>query len=165
MEASSLAYADAEIYHRCVALVDHGNGQNYVADFFYVKGGLYQDYLFHTNKLHYSIQDLDLTSLPNESFYLIENLKKGRSEDIWQLSWELSERMSATAWMIPEEIEEVFIGDGWGQRDWKNSDKGTTIPYVVRRTKGHDLHRFIAIYEGHATQNPFVKSVQMVEMS
>lgn len=163
MEASSLAYADAEIYRRCVALVDHGNGQNYVADFFYVKGGLYQDYLFHTNKLHYSIQDLDLTSLPNESFYLIENLKKGRSEDIWQLSWELSERMSATAWMIPEEIEEVFIGDGWGQRDWKNSDKGTTIPYVVRRTKGHDLHRFIAIYDGHATQNPFVKSVQMVD--
>ena len=55
--------------------------------------------------------------------------------------------------------ERVFVADGWGQRDWKNSDLDATLPYVVRRTEGDGLKLFVSVFEGVAGGKPFVRSV------
>lgn len=47
MRAYSQPYKNASIYERAVAMVDHGEGRDYVVDLFWVEGGNTQDYLWH----------------------------------------------------------------------------------------------------------------------
>ena len=67
--------------------------------------------------------------------------------------------LSCRAWVLSEPGEQVFIANGWGQRDWKNSDIGAKIPYVLRRCQGGGKKTFITIYEGFERDESFVKGV------
>ena len=59
-----------------------------------------------------------------------------------------------------QEDETAHIGDGWGQRDGYNRDRGRTIPYIVRRTKGGGAKRFVSVFEAHSPDKPYVLAVK-----
>ena len=56
----------------------------------------------------------------------------------------------------------VLFADEWGQRDWRNSDRGATLPYFMRRRTGTQLDEFVTIFQTH-TQTPMVKGLKVVE--
>ena len=56
-----------------------------------------------------------------------------------------------------------MIADGWGQRDWKNSDIGATVPYIVRRAEGAGAKVFMSVFEGQEGSEPFVRSVRRID--
>jgi hypothetical protein len=61
--------------------------------------------------------------------------------------------MRFTAWNLPQPQETVAIGSGWGQRDHKNTDRGATLPYIVRRTSGEGMKVFATLFEGYAGED------------
>ena len=61
--------------------------------------------------------------------------------------------------------EQVFVADGWGQRDWKNADLGATLPYIVRRCEGDGPKTFIAVFEGFEGSEPFVRNVRLMDQA
>jgi hypothetical protein len=67
--------------------------------------------------------------------------------------------MTCVTWNVGQPGERVFVADGWGQRDWKNSDIGATLPYFVRRTVGDGTKTFVSVIEGYAG-DPFVREVR-----
>ena len=71
--------------------------------------------------------------------------------------------MNCAAWSAGQGGEQVFIADGWGQRDWKNADAGATIPYVVRRCEGQGEKLFISVFEGYTGHEPFVRNVKIID--
>ncbi len=73
--------------------------------------------------------------------------------------------MTCVAWNVGQPGERALLADGWGQRDWKNSDIGATIPYVVRRCEGDGVRTFISVFEGHEGGEPFVRSVKLADPS
>lgn len=158
MEASSDAYVETSLYKRTSAIIDHGEGRNYVVDFFTVNGGDIQDYVFHTDDTEQNSAGLTLQQDSELKVYDLKNIRTQKNSNVWNLSW-TSGNMNCAAWSVPGEEEETFMGDGWGQRDWKNSDIGRTIPYVIRRTRGNGIKTFISVFEGFRSAGPFVKNV------
>ena len=59
-------------------------------------------------------------------------------------------------------IQTAFIGDGWGQRDHRNTDRGATLPYIVRRTTSGGMNAFISVFEGHVPASALVQKVQQI---
>lgn len=162
MRASSNAYPEASVYNRTSALIDHGSGDNYAVDFFEAEGGDVQDYVFHLGSLEYTAQNIRLAPTGTAKVYDFEEVQAASAGGVWSISWPAGPGLTARAWVIPAG-EEVFIGKGWGQRDWKNTDVGAQIPYVVRRTRGKGRKKFMAVFEGYSGENPFVKSVRFLK--
>jgi hypothetical protein len=162
MEMSSAAYPEAKCYRRTSAIIDHGNGQNYVVDFFRVAGGDQQDYVFHGMDHGFGVTELDLEQLTQEKLYDFNNIRTADGAGVWAASWKNS-AVHCVAWSLGQEGEKIFIADGWGQRDWKNSDINATIPYIVRRCKGAGVKTFISVFEGYEGNLPFVHNVQLID--
>ena len=159
MRATSKAYANASVYERASTLIDHDNGHNYAIDIFWAQGGDTQDFVFHGPNQNFHI---DTTKSPSsEKLYDFSNVQQiqQQSGTPWKIIWEMNPKMQFAAWNLPDENETSLIADGWGQRDSKNKDRGVTIPYIVRRSKGADLHSFVSGFEGYATGNPYVQKV------
>jgi hypothetical protein len=162
MEAGSRAYPRAKLYRRASAVIDHGGGRNYVVDFFRVEGGRRQDYVYHgfTN----TCEVLDLKSLAppasRATLYDFKNVRAADGAAVWRATWKCGGAMRCVAWNVGQPGERAFVADGWGQRDWKNSDIGATIPYIVRRTEGDGPKLFMSVFEGHEGSGPFARKVQ-----
>jgi len=163
MEATSQAYPDAKLYRRTSAVIDHGNGRNYVVDFFRVEGGKRQDYVYHAFTNTCDVLDLKLKPVFAEKLYDFTNVRAAAGAGIWRATWKCGGNMTCVAWNIGQPGERVFVADGWGQRDWKNSDIGATIPYIVRRCEGDSVKTFISVFEGHGAGEPFVRGVKLLE--
>src|SRR5206468_10912584 len=119
--------AQAKRYERISAIIDHGNGNSYVVDVFNVEGGKVQDYVFHGPQ---ALMNNDEKWLPAAvKLYDLANVR-GISEN-GRLTWMLDEKVEFSAWCIREPGERAFTGDGWGQRDPFNADRGKTLPYIV----------------------------------
>lgn len=159
MEAESNAYAQAAIYRRTSAIIDHGDGCNYVIDFFRVQGGNVQDYVFHVDTLDYEASDDENWKIQKESLYDFDTISKYDSQRDWQLTWAPGGSMKAKAWLVRQKNEISYIGRGWGQKDWENSDFGAHATYIVRRCKGDRLKTFISVFEGNDTDKFFVQNV------
>ena len=56
MEAESKAYAQANLYRRTVAQVEHAPGRQYLLDIFRVRGGKRHEYLFHGPSNSYEVE-------------------------------------------------------------------------------------------------------------
>jgi hypothetical protein len=162
MEMSSSAYPEATLYRRTSAIIDHGKGQNYVVDFFRVEGGKQQDYIFHGVEDNFGVEGLELQSLAGE-LYDFRNIRKANGAGIWTAKWNSGDAMTCVAWSVGQPGEQAMIADGWGQRDWKNSDIGATIPYIVRRCKGEGVKTFISVFEGYEGASPFVQNVRVID--
>lgn len=158
MGASSRAYPQARTYERVGALVDHGGGRSYLVDFFHVQGGQRQDYVFHASAAACEI--LDATAARSTlALYDFSNVRAIGSSAPWRTQWQAGPR-TCVAWNLPQAGETAFVGDGWGQRDWKNSDVGATLPYVVRRTEGGAPRTFASVFASHGGNQPFVRHVR-----
>lgn len=162
MRATVNAYANAEIYERAVTLVDHGEGRNYVVDVFWVKGGTTQDYIYHGPANHWEPVNAELkkwegTLADLTNLQSVEHPEK----EVYGLKWKMPEAREFMVWHIPIENEQVLTGDGWGQRDSKNSDRGATLPYIVRRVKSDSeaTSVFVSVMEEFPAGNPYIKTI------
>jgi len=111
------------------------------------------------------VLDLKLQPAPSEKLYDFGNIRAADGAGVWRAMWKCGGNMACVAWNVGQPGERVLVADGWGQRDWKNSDLGATIPYVVRRCEGDGLRTFISVFEGRKGDSPFVRSVKLVEPS
>jgi hypothetical protein len=139
MRASSKAYAQAKRYERTSAIVDHGDGKSYVVDFFFVEGGKTQDYVFHGPNGDRGA----ITEESKEKLYDLTNVREVASQGI---VWKIGDGKDFVAMNLREAGEKIYLGDGWGQRDSFNRDRGKTLPYVVRRQVGAGLKRFVSVF-------------------
>jgi hypothetical protein len=163
MRAKSTAYAQASVYQRTTAIVDHGAAGSYAVDFFRVQGGKTQDYVFHGPVKEYSATGITLAAATNP-IYDLTNVQTGTAPAGANFTWKLSPQMEFNAWLPPVAGEEYFVGQGWGQRDYRNNDLGATLPYIVRRTQGDSAKIFAAIFEGHAPNKALVKTVRNLDV-
>lgn len=158
MEASSRAYAGIAQYRRTTAIIDHGDSRNYVVDFFRVEGGQKQDFVYHASAATCEI--LGVTPQPaTERLYDLSRVRTFEGTDVWRTTWRAGAYLNGVAWNVGQPGERVYITDGWGQRDWKNSDLGATLPYIIRRTQGSGPKVFVSVFEGHKPGQPFVRRV------
>lgn len=160
MEASSQAYAEAGTYRRTSALIDHGEGRSYVVDFFRVQGGKTQDFVYHAAAATCDILDRKTTP-ETPKLYDFAHTRAIEGTDVWRASWPAGPDLTCVAWNVSQPGERAFVGDGWGQRDWKNSDLGATLPYLVRRMEGDGLKTFVTVFEGVVGGQAFVRSVTL----
>ncbi|GAB2992360.1 hypothetical protein GCM10027284_06450 [Cyclobacterium sediminis] len=163
MEMASTAYSQALVYKRTSVLVDHGNGNSYVVDFFRVQGGEIQDYVFHASSNELTINGLSPVANAGLALYDFENIKTSDGNGTWNSEWKNENGLTTRAWSLGQEGEEMFVGDGWGQKDWKNADIGATLPYFVRRKRGDRLQTFVSVFEGFEEGKSTVKSVSLLD--
>jgi len=165
MRAASTPYKQATIYERAATLIDHGNGKNYALDVFWAQGGKTQDYIFHgpNNKLQITAP----TAANAGALYDLKNIRKMQTaaSTPWRMNWQMSADMEFTAWNLPQQGEEAYVGDGWGQRDSYNKDRGATLPYVIRRTQNGGLDTFVSLFEAHPTGKPLVQKIQQLAIA
>ncbi len=162
MRAKATPYAQTNVYQRTSAIIDHGAAGSYAVDFFRVQGGKTQDYVFHGSVKDYQASGIALTAA-TAPIYDLTNVKTGTSATGANFTWKISPQMEFNAWLPPVNGETYFVGDGWGQRDFRNTDLGATLLYIVRRTQGDDAKTFTAVFEGHAPGKALVKSVRPLE--
>ncbi len=160
MEASSQAYAGATLYRRTSALIDHGDGHSYVVDFFRVQGGGTQDFVFHASNAACEIVGARTSpATGTDKLYDFTRVRAIEGARVWRTTWQASPQLTGVAWASAQPGEQAFVADGWGQRDWRNSDFGATLPYIVRRTRGADAKTFVSAFEAYAGDTPFVRNV------
>jgi hypothetical protein len=158
MEATSAAYAETGEYRRTSALIDHGEGRSYVVDFFRVEGGRTQDFVYHAAVPTAEITDRTATAV-EKKLYDFTRVRALAGGDVWRATWKTGADQTCVAWNVSQPGERAWIADGWGQRDWKNSDVGATLPYVVRRTEGGGRKMFVSVFEGVTGGRALVRSV------
>jgi len=66
----------------------------------------------------------------------LANAQQADGSGPWSIAWSLDDEYVFEAFAPGASGETVIIGDGWGQRDHRNSDRGATLPYIVRRRQG-----------------------------
>ncbi len=159
MEASSQAYAQAKLYRRTSAIIDHGGGRSYVVDCFRVEGGATQDFVYHAGAAIAVTGATTTTS--SDPLYDFRRTQAVSAASVWRATWPTGPASTAIAWNVAQPGERALVGDGWGQRDWKNSDVGATLPYIVRRTTGPGVKTFFTVFEAHAGKEAFVRNVTL----
>lgn len=93
----------------------------------------------------------------------MKNVRQAAAVAPWRLSWDLDEQFVLSALWTNESGQTTLLGDGWGQRDYRNSDVGATLPYIVRRAPaGEQATVFATVFEGHAPGEGLVRSVRLV---
>lgn len=146
MQARSQAYEQAALYNRVALLVDHGAGRSYAVDVFRVQGGQTQDYVLHGPNTNLQIEAA--TTPSTAPLYDLKNVRSPDAASDWKATWKMDAKMNFVLWNLAQPNEQAFIGDGWGQRNFDNSDLGATLPYIVRRTRGTGAKYFVSLYEG-----------------
>lgn len=167
MEALSAAYGPGAVYRRTCVQIDHGEKGSYLVDVFRVGGGTSRDYVFHGPGNTYELIGLALA--PPETDELsdgelpLENLQTATGESPWSIRWELPSEYEFRALAPGQPGETVVLGDGWGQRDHRNTDRGATLPYVVRRHQGEEMDNvFVTVFAGNPVEQRLVESVKLL---
>ncbi|MCH5372468.1 MAG: heparinase II/III-family protein, partial [Planctomycetes bacterium] len=168
MEASSQANGPDCVYRRTCVAVDHGPSGDYVLDIFRAGGGETRDYVFHGPAGAYQIDGLSLASVgtgsPPGPELPLTDMRAADGSAPWRMGWSL-DGYHFHVFVPGHDGEQVLVGDGWGQRDHRNTDRGATLPYVVRRRQGQaacDI--FVTVFAGGSRDKPLVESVQTVPL-
>jgi hypothetical protein len=170
MEASSNAYPGAEVYQRTCIQIEPGDGAAYVVDIFRAaRADERRDALFHGPNQDVAVTGLELrpalpTELPPVLAKLGENPRSATAPGGWSLRWKLGSDYTFTA-LVPADgpTEAVTLHDGWGQRDHRNSDRGITLPYVVRsRTEPSAPTAFVTVFEGARAGQESVRTARLL---
>lgn len=80
----------------------------------------------------------------------------------WGGTWIINGNLNFTAMIPVSEKETLLFADEWGQRDWRNGDRGATLPYFIRRRTGNQLDEFVSLFQTHG-QEPAVKGLKVIE--
>ncbi|MDP6040624.1 MAG: heparinase II/III family protein [Candidatus Latescibacteria bacterium] len=169
MEASSDGYGQDSIYQRTILQIDHDPAGTYLLDIFRVSKGQTADYIFHGPHDNYSVKGIDLEeSQPvafGENGIELSNLQKGREADPWRIVWTFDDGYTFEAFAPGSVDESVYVGDGWGQRDHRNTDVGATLPYVVRHLEGDEKNDvFVAAFAGSRGDESLLKSIHILPL-
>jgi len=167
VEASSHAYGPESLYRRTCVLVDHGPSGSYVVDVFRAGGGTRRDYVFHGPGGQYEADGLSLAPVASDpasdGALPLENLRQANGESPWCIRWELEDGYELRALAPGQPGEIVLLGDGWGQRSHRNTDRGATLPYVVRRRVGQNgRDAFVTVFAANPTDKRLVESVRLL---
>ena len=172
MEASSRAYPQTSRYRRTCVQVDHGDRGSYVLDIFRVAGGSTFDYVLHGPNTSMTHSGLELAPrLPadedgvDHDIATLTNVRQGDGGQPWQAAWKLEDEGDFRVLSAGGEGEIVIVGDGWGQRNHRNKDKGATLPYVVRRVTGRESVAFVSVFEGSSQDQGLVRGVRRINVS
>ncbi|NSW56117.1 MAG: heparinase II/III family protein [Armatimonadetes bacterium] len=95
----------------------------------------------------------------------LDNRRYGRPEAPWSASWVLPGDYGFSAHMPAAPGEQVILADGWGQRDHRNTDRGATLPYVVREATGAQLNAFVSVFEGAPIGEAIVRGVEVLPLT
>lgn len=91
----------------------------------------------------------------------LQNVRASAEVAAWKLTWKMDKEMSFAALWRGEPGETFLLGDGWGQRDYRNSDVGATLPYILRRrVAGPQANVFVTVFEGFAPGQAVVKGIR-----
>lgn len=161
MEASSHPYPEAKEYRRTAVQVDHGAAGAYLLDIFRVQGGTERQYLFHGPLPTCETTGLDLHPIPKA--FDLANPKTASPTGPWQAAWTFPDEYRFTAHVPSHAGETVTIGDGWGQRDHRNTDRGTTLPYLIRTRSGDHLDAFATVFSWHPKGPDLVQGVKLLQ--
>ena len=160
MEASSRPYPNAQDYRRTVVQIDHGQSGAYVFDLFRAQGGKQRQYVFHGPLPTCETKGIALK--PAKTKYDIANAKSALATKAWQATWTFPDETRFTAFAPPQKGETVTIGDGWGQRNHRNTDRGVTFPYIVRTRSGDQLDAFPTVFAWSAKGDPLVEGMKVL---
>jgi hypothetical protein len=135
MEAESKAYPQARLYRRTVAQIETAPGRRYFIDIFRVQGGRQHDYIFHGPNNAYQIVGPSLKPwrLERSKSLDLANLRGSDESAPWRVTWKIDATTRFHALWPTAAGELSLLGDGWGQRDYRNTDIGALLPYIVRR--------------------------------
>lgn len=166
MEAESHAYPQANLYRRTVAQVEHAAGRHYLLDIFRVQGGKSHDYLFHGPNRQMELQTPALRSqdAPREGVDMT-NVRGSDAPGSWRLIWTIDgARKFQSLWNgAPGEL--ALVGDGWGQRDWHNTDRDAVLPYIVRaRSASKGPTVFVTAFEDYGPEPARVTEVRQLDV-
>ena len=167
MEASSDAYGPESLYRRTCVLIDHGEPGSYVVDVFRAGGGTTRDYVFHGPGNQYEVDGLSLVPAQFDSSsdgaLPLENLREATGESAWSLCWELPNGHELRALSPGQSGETVVLGDGWGQRNHRNTDRGATLLYVLRRRAGQNgSDLFVSVFAANPVAGRLVERVRLL---
>lgn len=104
-------------------------------------------------------------SLPSRTAKLA-NQRAGDGGKPWRVVWDVDDEYRFSAWSPGAPGETVLIGDGWGQRDHRNTDRGATLPYIFRRrekTGGADA--FVSVFAGEPKGKQLVRGVERIAVA
>jgi hypothetical protein len=95
----------------------------------------------------------------------LQNVRTADGSHPWRIRWKLPDAYFFSAWSPGNAGERVLLGDGWGQRDWKNSDRGATLPYIIRRLTGDEASIFVSVFEGGKQGKEWVRAVRLLRVA
>ncbi len=169
MEASSDGYGSESTYQRTLVQIDHGSAGSYLLDIFRASGGQTADYIFHGPTNTYQVNGLNLT--PSQPVNFGENgldltdIHHAQQQNPWHISYTYDDGYTFEAFAPGSANESIFIGNGWGQRDHRNTDVGATLPYVIRRVEGQNRKDiFVSAFVGNQGKQTLVKSIQVLPL-
>ena len=162
MEAASDAYGTNRIYRRTCAVIDHGTAGSYVVDVFRISGSGEHQYVFHGPNNDWRTDGLDL--VPDPERMGLANARTASGARPWRAVWTLADGYTFEAFAPGSTTETVLVGDGWGQRDYRNTDVGAVLPYLVRRAEGTaaGIMTFVSVFAGNPKGRQLVRGVSLV---
>lgn len=169
-EASSAAYKQASLYRRTCVQIDHGQAGSYLVDVFRVRahaGGRKDarcQYVFHGPGNDFDLQGLKLVAATDGAELALDSARVGPGDAPWQISWRVDKDYRFTAFSPGARGETVMLGNGWGQRDHRNRDRGAVLPYVIRTAGGAGLRQFVSVFAGEPKNRPLVKAVRCLPL-
>jgi hypothetical protein len=93
----------------------------------------------------------------------MQNVRGSNQAAPWKLTWKIDKDLNFTALWPNTKDQTSLLGDGWGQRDYRNSDVGTTLPYIVRRCMAGKIPSvFVTAFEGFAPARGVVKGMKIL---
>ncbi len=100
--------------------------------------------------------------LPTHGIKIAQRFVGKPSADFWSGTWTIKDNLKFTAMAPINKQETILFADEWGQRDWRNSDRGATLPYFMRRRTGNQLDEYITLFQTHR-EEPAVKGLKVIE--
>ncbi len=93
----------------------------------------------------------------------LTNVKRSDAAAPWRVTWQIPGGRRFIAHWLNETGFESLIGDGWGQRDYRNSDLGAVLPYIVRRhTAGPAPTVYVTTFEGAPPGQELAQSLEQL---
>jgi hypothetical protein len=94
----------------------------------------------------------------------LENLREAAGDAPWRITWRLDKDYRFAAFSPGGRGEKVVIGNGWGQRDYRNTDRGAVLPYILRCCEGKGLNQFVSVFVGEPKGRALIKGVRHIPL-
>jgi hypothetical protein len=95
----------------------------------------------------------------------LENVRSCTQPGPLRLTWKVADKRKFQAVWPNQPGETSLLGDGWGQRDWHNTDVGALLPYIVRRQAAQPQPTvFLTAFESQEGGRPGIVEVRRLSV-